>query len=153
MTRAGSLLNYIQASWTETVPAAADVKFHEGWFDTKDVLFPQLVVTNLYELELERYRTGGSLDMRYNPRFAVNCVVFCKARVPGTAELTQIENMREEVRRIFVYGWGHTPQYGGSLSPLRVVLPSGPDRRLHQTDVYPPTLRYELELFCTEDIE
>lgn len=147
------MLNYIEASWSETVPPAADIWFTPDWFDTKKTMYPQIVVTDLFEMELERWNTGGSMDMRYVPRFAVNVGHFIKARAPGTLEAQRVENMRKEVRRIFLYGWGHTPQYGGSLSPLRVVLPTGPARRLHQTDVQPPMLRYELTLFCTEDIE
>lgn len=152
MTTAGSLLNYIEASWTETTPPAADIYFSEDWFDTKKVQSPQIVVSDLYALELERWNTGGSLNIRYTPRYSVNSIRFIKSRLPGTLEATQVENMRREVRRIFMYGFGHSPMYGGSLSPLRVVLPSGPDRRLHQTDVQPPVLRYEMELVCTEDI-
>lgn len=153
MTLSGSLLNYIEASWTETNPAAADIYFSDEWFDTKKVLYPQLVVSDFSENRLEQWTTGGSIDIRMTHRLTINVARFIKARLPGTAEALDIENMKKEVNRILMYGFGHPTRYGGSLGSLRLAMPWGPWRRVADVDVQPPMYRFELTVTGTEDIE
>jgi hypothetical protein len=148
----GSLITYMKGEWTETTPTQAEIKWNEDWFNTKELMYPQVIVSNAYSMELESWNTGGSLDMRHEPRYLVNIGHFIKTGSPGTLELTRVENIRREIRRIFLAGWSYSPHYGGSLNPLRVVLPRGSDRSLHDKIIQPALLRYELTLVCTEDI-
>lgn len=153
MTLAGSLSNYLEAAWTETSPPTADVYFTEDWFDNKKVMYPQIVVSDLYTQAHERFKTGVSLYLRMQPRFTVNVGVFIRRGSPGTQEAVYAENMRKEVARIMEAGYGDSPKYGGSLGALRLALPDGFGRRIHDVETDPRLLRYELELECTEDVE
>jgi hypothetical protein len=146
----GSLINYIKERWNIAVPTSAEIMWNEDWFDAKEVMYPQVIVKDGHSVELEAYNTGGSIDMRLAPRYMVNIGHFIKIGSPGTLELTRCENMRREIRRIFQTGWYQN--YGGSLGPLRVVLPRGGDIPLHDSLTEPVLLRYEMTLVCTEDI-
>lgn len=153
MTVLGSLLTYIQGEWTETTPTAAQVKWNEDWFDTKELMYPQVIVKGGWNIQHEYYKTSGSTDMRIAPRYLVNVGHFVKTGSPGTLELTRTENMVREIRRIMLEGLNITPQYGGSLGPLRIAVPRGSDTPLHDSRVEPALLRYEMTLECTEDVE
>lgn len=153
MTLAGSLLAYIQNEWTETNPAAASIHFTPDWIDTKKIMHPQLVVSYMMENRLEQWTTGGSIDIRMTPRFLINVARFIKTGSPGTAETLEIENMKQEVNRILMYGFNKAPgKYGGSLGSIRIAMPWGPWTRLSDRDVQPPMYRYELTVTATEDI-
>lgn len=153
MTLAGSLLAYIQNEWTETNPPAASVHFTPDWVNTKKLLYPQVVVSDMMENRLEQWTSGGSIDIRMSHRFLVNVVNFIKTGSPGTAESLQVENMKQEVNRILMYGFGKSPsKYGGSLGALRIAMPWGPWTRLSESDVQPPMYRFELTVTANEDI-
>ena len=156
MTSAGSLLAYMQNEWAITVPTSAQIRWNEDWFDTKDMLYPQVIVRDGMTSELHSHRdSGGTLKMRLRRQFTVNVGHFIKSGAPGTLELTRVENIRREVRRIFTHGIKIDPadHYGGSLLPIRIALPRPYDLPLHESDVHPKLVRYQMTLDCTEDIE
>ena len=155
MTTAGSLIAYMQNEWTPTVPTVAQIDWNEDWFDTKKILIAQIIVRDGLTQELHSHRdSGGTLKMRLRRQFTVNLGHFIKTGAPGTLELTRVENMRREIRRIFVEGIKVDPanHYGGSLLPVRIALPRPYDLPLHESDVQPKLLRYQMTLDCTEDI-
>jgi len=152
VTSAGSLLAYIENEWTEITPAKADIYFSQDWFDTKKVLYPQVVVTDLSENRLEQWTSGGSINIRNTHRLSVNVARFIKARRPGTVEVDEVENMKREINRILMHGWNKATKYGGSLKYLRIAMPWGPWTRITSIDVQPPMYRFELTVTGTEDI-
>ena len=71
----------------------------------------------------------------------------------GTLQLDAVERMRREVCRVFLAGFNAdagTANYGGSLSPWGVVLPSDAGRSLHEESYEPRVLRYEVTLIASQ---
>lgn len=152
MTNVENLIDYLTVAWSETVPAAASIRFSQDWWDHDYTTYPQIIIHDFLSPDLEIFKTGGSLVPRTLHHFHVNVGVFVQHGSPGTAEALQAENMRKEVYRRFYDDYSLPTAYGGSLTPLRKVLPRDAGKPLHETGRVPGLIRYELTIIATEDI-
>lgn len=151
-TLAGSLVTYLQAAWSLSSPlGTANITFSEGWFNSLFPYTPQVSITDLASPAAQKFGTGGSVTVFYRPGFVANVWVQVPAGSSGTAEVQNASDMRREVARVFRVGLNSN--YGGSLSPLKLVLPESDGVPRHELDKAPRCLRYELQLVAVKENE
>ena len=150
MTWAGTIVNYLIANWgAGVIPPLNRVHFDEGWYDGKagQGLDAQIVVSDAIRPVGQRFTGGGTLYSRNYPRFSVNCWYREPRGYLGTLNLGSINAMRDEVLRIVQTGWRSIfSGYSRICSPLDEGVP------LHEVDVTPRIMRYEITLMATKDL-
>ena len=148
MTNQGTLIEFLKSAWTLASPlGTAEIYWSEEWYTNRKDEYPQITVTPITEPKLQRFRGASSMGLLMRPLFAVNCWKRLPAGKEGTAELDLVECMREEVCECFRRNFLN---YGGSLSPFGVVLPSDKGIPRHEMKIMPRTLRYEVQIVATE---
>lgn len=155
MTQA--LLKYLRFAWTMPAPiGTANIVWSEDWWQSRYPDKPQISITDVTNPVLERYTTHGSMDFKYNPIYSVNVWQQIPRGANGTQEFVNIENMRNEVARIFREGFlgtAPTGYGGGSVGPLLHCLPLDAGKPRHELDKEPRLLRYEITLKGASDYE
>jgi len=151
----GSLLNFIQYAWSLATPGTASIWWATDWWDSRYPAMPQISVSNLASPKVGAYKTAGSFTFKYRPVFAVNVWQQIPRGSTGTAELTNVDDMRHEVARVFRDNCDGTAlvNYAGSLGPFSVVLPQDYGVARHELDATPRMLRYEITLMSQRDKE
>lgn len=152
MTLAGTILNYLQANWGAAMsPAVSEIIWHESWFDAKRGMGPeaQITVTDFVRPVGQMFTGGGggSLFSRTYPRFLVNCWFREPRGYLGTLNMGSINAMRDEVLRVVQEGWRAIFSGFG-----RICIPRDEGVPLHEVDVTPRLMRYEITLMGTRDL-
>lgn len=148
MTNQGTLIEFMKAAWTLASPlGTAEIYWSEEWYNNRKDEYPQITVTPITEPELQRFRGATSMGVMTRPLYMINCWKRVPDGADGTKELDMVEQMRKEVFESFRRNF---PDYGGSLSPFGVVLPTDKGISRHELNITPHTLRYEVVVMATE---
>jgi len=150
LTLAGTIVNYLIANWgVGMIPPLNMIHFDEGWYDGtagqgRDA---QIVVSDSIRPIGQMFTGGGTVYTRTYPRFAVNCWYREPRGYKGTLNLGSINAMRDEVVRIVQAGWRSI--FSG-FNRICINLDEGVP--LHEVDVTPRIMRYEITLMATRDL-
>ncbi len=121
--------------------AKANLRFHEGWYDSQFLDRPQITVTDLGRPVGQFYM--GTTSVTIYMRFTVNCWLAVPRGNPGSVEYSNVGSMREEAFRVL-------NEYRHTITDLEMVLPEDEGRALHEIDQVPRVLRYELVSFAVD---
>lgn len=146
------ILDYLESEWSLASPLdSSEIYWSEEWFNTRKHEYPQISVSPLSTVIRERFKNQpGDLELRHHSNWLVNVWRRVPRGSPGTREVDQVEDMRQEVVGIFKNGFDSG--YGGSLTPIRMIIPLDDGVARHEVNVQPRTLRYEITCIATRDV-
>ena len=151
MTYSGTLLNYLQAAWNLSSPVGtAQIIWSDGWFNPLFPYSPQITLTELASPIAQEFGSSGSVTAYYRPNFVVNVWVQVPAGALGTQEAQNAFDMKKETARIFRAGF---PNYGGSLTPFKLIKPTNDGVPRHEIEKTPMCIRYEVSLVGVKENE
>ena len=151
-TSCGSLLAFIKNEWALAAPVAkTDISWGTYWFNARKMEYPQITISDLAAPVFERYRSGSvDLDFRTRPTYRLNVWNRVPVGAPGTQQNQNVDDMRREVARILKHGID--TDFGGSLGDLHFAIPRDFGTPLHELEIEPKFLRYEMTLVGTRDL-
>lgn len=144
MTLAGSLVAYLESNWSLTGDlAAANLEFHEGWYNKDQLAKPQVTVNDMANPKGQFY---GTYLVDFYPRYTVNVWYTIPRGAAGTLEYGYAESLRHEVVRIVNSNRSGLPHL------FNIIVPIDEGTPLHEVDSTPRVLRYEITIFAVRTV-